>query len=107
MWYMRSRSQRISSKRNLPWKRSQSNIQHPGASSKRSFRPSPPNSGRMNGTTVTLEGTNIILPKNKIPQLRGKDQKSCLQREIAHSQRTLREFVSERLIAVVAASYLL
>ncbi|GBM21469.1 hypothetical protein AVEN_161076-1 [Araneus ventricosus] len=98
--------QRISSQRKPPWKVSQHNIQHPEATSKRNFMPFPPNSGRMNGTTVTLEGTSISsFHRSRLPQLRGKDQKSCLERDMAYSQLTLRDLVSERPIAVAGANW--
>ncbi|GBL96943.1 hypothetical protein AVEN_182523-1 [Araneus ventricosus] len=103
---MRVTRQRISSQRKQPWKGSKHNIQHPGATSKRNFMPSPLNSGRMNGTAVTPKGAaTSSFQRSRLPQLRGKDQKSCLQRDMAHSQLTLRDLASERPIAVVVASW--
>ncbi|GBL76876.1 hypothetical protein AVEN_12562-1 [Araneus ventricosus] len=102
MWDMRVTRQQISSQRKVPWKGFQHNIQHPGASQKRNFMSFPSNSGRMNGTTVTLEGTSF--ERSRLLQLRGKDQKSCLQRDIVHSQLTLRNLASETPIAIVVAS---
>ncbi|GBM49237.1 hypothetical protein AVEN_59300-1 [Araneus ventricosus] len=97
--------QRISSQRKLPWKGSQHNIQHPGTSSKRNFMPFPSNSGRMNGTTVTLEGKSTSsFQRSRLPQHSGNDQKSCLQLDTAHSQLTLRDLASEPPIAVVVGS---
>ncbi|GBM23125.1 hypothetical protein AVEN_150539-1 [Araneus ventricosus] len=58
--------------------------------------PFPPNSGGMNGTTVTLEGTSTTsFQRSRLPQHRGNDQKSCLQRDMAHLQLTLRDLASE------------
>ncbi|GBN99763.1 hypothetical protein AVEN_29278-1 [Araneus ventricosus] len=72
---MRVKRQRISSQRNPPWKGSQQ--LHPGTSSKGNFIPSPSNSGRMNGTTVKLEETSTSsFQSSRLPQIRGKDQKS-------------------------------
>ncbi|GBN30864.1 hypothetical protein AVEN_205323-1 [Araneus ventricosus] len=106
MWDMRVTRQRISSQRKPHWKGSQHNIQHPGATSEGNFIPSPPNSGRMNGTIVTLEGTSTSsFRRSRLPQLHGNDQKSCLQRGIAHSQLTLRHLASEPPIAVIVASW--
>ncbi|GBL93120.1 hypothetical protein AVEN_216472-1 [Araneus ventricosus] len=103
---MRVTRQRISSKRKLPSKGSQHNIQHPGASSERNFMPLTPNSGRINGTTVTLEGTSTsYFQRSRLPQHRGNGQKSCLQRDMAHSQFTLRDLASEPMIVVVVASW--
>ncbi|GBM46624.1 hypothetical protein AVEN_181204-1 [Araneus ventricosus] len=103
---MRVTRQRISLQRKLPWKVSQHNIQHPGASSKRNFMPFPRNSGRMNWATATLEGTSTSsFEKTRLPQNHGKDQKSCLKRDMAHSQLTLRDLVSEPPIAVVVQSW--
>ncbi|GBM70802.1 hypothetical protein AVEN_127348-1 [Araneus ventricosus] len=45
---------------------------------------------------------HLILPKVKHC---GNDQKSCLQRDIAHSQLTLRDLASEPPIVVVVASW--
>ncbi|GBM16276.1 hypothetical protein AVEN_195382-1 [Araneus ventricosus] len=60
----------------------------------------------MNGTTVTLEGTSTSsFEWSRLLQLRGKDQKPCLKRDMAHSQLTLRDLASERPIAVVVASW--
>ncbi|GBM26735.1 hypothetical protein AVEN_175889-1 [Araneus ventricosus] len=59
---MRVTKQRISSQTKPPWKGSQHNIQHPGATSETNFMPSSPNSGRMNGTRVNV---HLILPKVK------------------------------------------
>ncbi|GBM10138.1 hypothetical protein AVEN_258743-1 [Araneus ventricosus] len=60
---MRATRQRIFLQRKPPWKGSEHNIQYSGVSSKRNFRLSPTNYGRINGTTVTLEGTSTpILP---------------------------------------------
>ncbi|GBN70277.1 hypothetical protein AVEN_273867-1 [Araneus ventricosus] len=76
MWDMRVTRQRISSQRKPPWTGSQHNIQLPGTTSKRNSMPSPPNSGRMNGTTLTLDGTSTSsFQRSRLPQLRGKDQK--------------------------------
>ncbi|GBL91627.1 hypothetical protein AVEN_125863-1, partial [Araneus ventricosus] len=73
---------------------------------KRNFIPSPPNSVRMNGTTVTLEGKfTSSFQRSRLPQLRGKNQKSSLQRDMAHTQLTLRDLSSEQLIAMVVASW--
>ncbi|GBN81771.1 hypothetical protein AVEN_5338-1 [Araneus ventricosus] len=106
MWDMPVTSQRISSQRKPYWKGSQHNIQHPGASSRRNFVPSPPNSGRMNGTTVTLEVKfTSSFQRSRFPQLLGKDQKSCLQWDMTHFQLTLRDLASERPIVVVVASW--
>ncbi|GBM15103.1 hypothetical protein AVEN_242151-1 [Araneus ventricosus] len=58
-WDMRVKRRRISSQRKPPWKGSQHNIQHTGASSERNPMLSPLNSDRMNGTKATLEGTSI------------------------------------------------
>ncbi|GBM76766.1 hypothetical protein AVEN_271791-1 [Araneus ventricosus] len=103
---LNTRVTRHSSQRKPPWKGSQHNIQHPGATSKRNFMPSPPNSGRMNGTTMTLEETSTSsFQTSRLPQLPGKGQKLCLQRGIAHSQLTLRDLASERQIIVVVASW--
>ncbi|GBN17649.1 hypothetical protein AVEN_182598-1 [Araneus ventricosus] len=75
---MRVTRQRISSQRKLPWKGSQHNIQHPGASSERNLMQFPPNSGRMNGKTVTVEACSTSsFQRSILPQLGGKDQKSC------------------------------
>ncbi|GBO11259.1 hypothetical protein AVEN_96928-1 [Araneus ventricosus] len=95
----------IFSQRKPPWEGSQHNIQHPGATSEGNFMPSPPKSDRINETTVTLEGmASSSFQRSRLPQLRGKDQKSCLQWEMAHSQIYLRNLASERPIAVVVAS---
>ncbi|GBN62791.1 hypothetical protein AVEN_221773-1 [Araneus ventricosus] len=40
-----------------------------------------------------------------LPQLHGTDPKSCLQRDMAHSQLTLRDLASEPPIAVFVASW--
>ncbi|GBO22490.1 hypothetical protein AVEN_2213-1 [Araneus ventricosus] len=75
MWNMRVTRQRISSQRKPPWKGSQQNIQHPGISSKRKLMPSPPNSGKTNGITATLERTSTSsFQRSGIPQFRGQDQ---------------------------------
>ncbi|GBL95216.1 hypothetical protein AVEN_253542-1 [Araneus ventricosus] len=106
MWDVCITCQRISSQRNLPCKGSQYNIHHPGASSKKIFMPSPPNPGRMNGTMVTLEGTSISsFQRSSLPQLCGKVQKSCFQRDMARSQLTLRDLASKQPIDVVTASW--
>ncbi|GBN70233.1 hypothetical protein AVEN_192350-1 [Araneus ventricosus] len=39
------------------------------------------------------------------PQLRGKDQKSCLQWDMVNSRLTLRDLASERPIAVVVSNW--
>ncbi|GBL98477.1 hypothetical protein AVEN_111606-1 [Araneus ventricosus] len=68
--------------------------------------PFPPNSGRMNGTTVALDGTSTAsFQRSRLLQHRGNDQKSCLQRDMAHSQLTLRDLASEPPIAVVVESW--
>ncbi|GBN56645.1 hypothetical protein AVEN_244796-1 [Araneus ventricosus] len=73
---MRVTRQQISSKRNPPWKGSKKNIQNSGASSRRNFMPSQPNSGGMNGRTVTLEGTSTSsFGRSRLPKLLGKDKK--------------------------------
>ncbi|GBL76132.1 hypothetical protein AVEN_264801-1 [Araneus ventricosus] len=98
--------QKISSQRKSPWKGIQHHIQHPGATSKRNCMLSPPNSGRMNGATVTLEGKSTSsFQRSRLPQLRGKNQKSSLQRDMAHTQLTLRDLASEQLITMVVASW--
>ncbi|GBN83832.1 hypothetical protein AVEN_1284-1 [Araneus ventricosus] len=103
---MQVTTQRISSQRKLPWKGSHHSIQHPRASSKRNFVPFPPNPGKLNGTTVTLRGmSNSSSQRSRLPQHRGNDQKSCLQRDMAHSQLTLRYLASGPLISVVMASW--
>ncbi|GBM10504.1 hypothetical protein AVEN_109305-1 [Araneus ventricosus] len=83
---MRVTRQRISSDRKQPWKGSKHNIQHPGAISKGNFMPSSHNSGRMNGTTVAMEGMSTSsFQSSRLHQLRRKDQKSCLKRDMVHS----------------------
>ncbi|GBM57938.1 hypothetical protein AVEN_206009-1 [Araneus ventricosus] len=60
----------------------------------------------MNGKIVTLEGTSTSsFRRSRLPQLRGKDQKSCLQRDMAHSQLTLTDTALEQPIVVVVASW--
>ncbi|GBO15413.1 hypothetical protein AVEN_233055-1 [Araneus ventricosus] len=55
---------------------------------------SPHKSGRMNGTTVTMEGTSSSsFQMSRLPQLHDQDQKSCLQRGMAHFQLTLRDYL--------------
>ncbi|GBL84195.1 hypothetical protein AVEN_118596-1 [Araneus ventricosus] len=67
---------------------------------------SPPNSGRINGTTVPLEGKSTTsFQRSRLPKRRGKDQKFCLQLDIAYSQVTLRDLASERPIAVAVANW--
>ncbi|GBN91523.1 hypothetical protein AVEN_239949-1 [Araneus ventricosus] len=105
MWDMRVTRQRISSQRKQ-WKGSQHNIKHPRTSSKRNFMPFPPNSGRMNGTKVTLdESSTSSFQRSRPPQHRGNEQKSCFQRDMAHSQLTLRDLASEPSISVVVVSW--
>ncbi|GBM45368.1 hypothetical protein AVEN_270682-1 [Araneus ventricosus] len=57
----------------------------------------------------TGRNVHLILPKvktfPKAKTFRGKDQKSCLQRDMANSQLTLRDLASGRPIAVVVASW--
>ncbi|GBM98876.1 hypothetical protein AVEN_69064-1 [Araneus ventricosus] len=68
--------------------------------------PSPSNSGRMNGTTVTTEGTSTSsFRRSRLSHHSSKDQKLCLQRDMTHSQLTIRDLASERPIAVVVASW--
>ncbi|GBM39697.1 hypothetical protein AVEN_47504-1 [Araneus ventricosus] len=68
--------------------------------------PSPPDYGKMNVSTVTQEETSTsYFQRSRLPQKRGKDQKSCLQRDMAHSQLTLRDLSSERQVVVVVASW--
>ncbi|GBM53293.1 hypothetical protein AVEN_52318-1, partial [Araneus ventricosus] len=43
--------------------------------------------------------------RSRFPQLLGKNLKSSLQRDMAHTQLTLRDLASERPIAVVVASW--
>ncbi|GBN05772.1 hypothetical protein AVEN_82484-1 [Araneus ventricosus] len=65
--------------------------------------PFSPNSGKMNGT---LEGTSTSsFQSSRLPQHRGNDQKSCLQRGMSHSQFTLRDLASGPQIAVVLPSW--
>ncbi|GBM95083.1 hypothetical protein AVEN_111038-1 [Araneus ventricosus] len=42
---------------------------------------------------------------SRLSQHRGNDQKSCLQRDMVHSQLTLRDLASEPPTAVVVASW--
>ncbi|GBN94524.1 hypothetical protein AVEN_179719-1 [Araneus ventricosus] len=57
---MRVARQRIALQRKLPWKGSQHNIQHPGATSKRNYMSSPPNSATEHGPFSTyLERSSL------------------------------------------------